>query len=372
MIVTGVVFLAGLLLVIWTLSSVVRAFVLPRSDNTFLTRAIFRLVFSIFRLRLKRVNSYEDRDRIMAFFAPVALLVNPVIWLALVLSGYTAMFWASGVRPLKAAFVLSGSSLYTLGFASDPAVLRLVLIFSEATIGLGLVALLISYLPTIYSAFSQRERAVAMLEVRAGSPPTAVEMLSRFQRLNSLELLDPLFAEWEIWFANLEETHTSLAALVFFRSPQPDRSWITAAGAVLDTAALYLSIGGPGNSRQAALCIRAGYIALRRIADFFDIPYDPDPAPTDPISIARVEFDTAYAALMAAGLPVIVGADQAWRDFAGWRVNYDTVLVSLAAFTMAPYAPWSSDRSLASMGPLSRRAQLGSGLRARLAKKNPS
>lgn len=372
MIISSVVFLMGLLLVAWTLSSVVRAFVLPRSDNTFLTWAIFRGVFTLFHLRLRNVNSYADRDRIMAFFAPVALLVNPLIWLALVLTGYVAMFWAVGVRPLKEAFILSGSSLYTLGFATTPDPLQLILIFSEATIGLGLVALLISYLPTMYSAFSQRERAVAMLEVRAGSPPTAVEMLSRFQRLNSLQLLDPLFAEWEIWFANLEESHTSLAALVFFRSPQPDRSWITAAGAVLDSAALYLSITGAGDSRQAALCIRAGYIALRRIADFFNIPYDPDPAPTDPISIARSEFDVAYTALKAAGLPMTVEPDQAWRDFAGWRVNYDTVLISLAAFTMAPYAPWSSDRSLASMNLLRQRAQLSGGWRARAAKKSPS
>jgi len=92
--------------------------------------------------------------------------------------------------------------------------------------------------------------------------------------------------------------------------------------------------------------VRAGYLALRAIGDFYGVPYDPDPAPTDPISIARDEFEDAYAELASAGVPLRPDREQAWRDFAGWRVNYDTVLLALAALTVAPYAPWSSDRSL--------------------------
>src|SRR5205085_8392901 len=112
---------------------------------------------------------------------------------------------------------------------------------SEATIGLILVALLIAYLPTMYAAFSRREAAVSMLEVRAGSPPSAVEMILRFHRLNRLVYFNTLWTSWEVWFVELEESHTSLAALAFFRSPHPDRSWITAAGTVLDAAALVIS-----------------------------------------------------------------------------------------------------------------------------------
>lgn len=343
------VFAAGFLLVAVTLSTAIKTYVLPRSANTLLSRLVFRSVFALFRLRLKRVNTYEQRDHIMAMFAPTALLATPVVWLIFILLGYTAMYWATGIQPLKQAFILSGSSLFTLGFATDAAWGRLALIYSEATLGLGLVALLLAYLPTMYAAFSTRERSVAMLEVRAGSPPSAVELLSRAHRLNSSAMLDPLFAEWEIWFANLEESHTSLAALVFFRSPQSDRSWVTASGAILDSAALYLALLQPESTRQAALCIRAGYIALRRVADFFQIAYDADPKPDDPVSISREEFNLAYNTLAAAGLPIVADRDQAWRNFNGWRVNYDTVLVALAALTMAPYAPWSSDRSVLSM-----------------------
>jgi hypothetical protein len=156
-----------------------------------------------------------------------------------------------------------------------------------------------------------------------------------------------LWTSWEAWFVDIEESHTSLAALSFFRSPQPHRSWVTAAGAVLDAASLVLSAVDIPRDTQADLCIRAGYLALRYIASFFRISYNPDPAPTDPISITKKEFDAACDELAEVGVPLKPDREQAWRDFAGWRVNYDTVLLALAELTMAPPAPWSSDRRLA-------------------------
>src|SRR5204863_3163521 len=92
-------------------------------------------------------------------------------------------------------------------------------------------------------------------------------------------------------------------------------------------------------------------LALRELADLYGIPYDPDPAPEALISISRDEFDDAYRHLGAAGVPIRPDRERAWRDFAGWRVNYDSVLLALAGLTMAPYAPWSSDRSLRTWRP---------------------
>jgi hypothetical protein len=114
---------------------------------------------------------------------------------------------------------------------------------------------------------------------------------------------------------------------------------------VLDAAALTLSIGEETRPPEAALALRSGYIGLRRIADFFGIPYDPDPQQGDPIGISRREFGRALDDLTEAGVAVRSDRDAAWLDFAGWRVNYDTVLLDLAELTMAPYAPWTSDRS---------------------------
>lgn len=338
------VFIAGLCLNFFTLSAALRTFVLPRSENVWLTRLVFRTVYRLFRLRLKWTNSYAERDRIMAYFAPVALLLLPVMWIVSVLAGYTAMFWSLGVGGWFEAFFVSGSSLLTLGFAPVNGIGQEILAFSEATLGLGLVALLIAYLPTMYTAFSRREALVTMLEVRAGTPPSAVTMIERFHRIQGLSRLEEQWARWEVWFTELEESHTSFSPLVFFRSPRSDQSWITAAGAVLDAAALATSTLDIPRNPQAALCIRAGYLALRSIAGFYRLPYDPNPAPTDPISITRYEFDQVYDRLAGQQIPLKRDRDQAWRDFAGWRVNYDTVLLLLAELTMAPYAPWSSDR----------------------------
>jgi hypothetical protein len=147
------------------------------------------------------------------------------------------------------------------------------------------------------------------------------------------------------WFTEVQETHTSYGSLSFFRSPNPHRSWVTAAGAVLDTAAIRLAVLDIPFTPSAPLCIRSGYLALREVAGFYGFDYDDSPAPDDPISVAREEFDDLCDKLAEAGVPVRPDRDQAWRDFAGWRVNYDRVLITLAGFVMAPYAPWVSDRS---------------------------
>ncbi len=183
--------------------------------------------------------------------------------------------------------------------------------------GLGLIAVLVAYLPTIYAACSRREAAHAALATGAGTPPSAVERLIRTHRIDRLGELDGLWLARQAWFADVEETHTSLAAVVFFCSPRSDRSWVTAAGAVLDSAALVNSTVDVPRSPQASLCVRSGYLCLRAIGDFFDVAYDPDPAPTDPISITRDEFDAACAPLADAGVPLEADRDQAWRDFRG-------------------------------------------------------
>ncbi len=338
--------LLGLLLNFLALRSVVNTFVLPRSANDKVSRAVFLSTRRLFRLFTNRATSYADRDRIMAYYAPVSLLLLLPTWLAMILIGYMGFYVALGVEDWNEAFRLSGSSLLTLGFAQQPGVATTIVIFSEATIGLIMVALLIAYLPTMYSAFSRREATVTMLEVRAGAPPSAVEMLLRYSRIHGLHQLGDVWQMWEVWFAEVEETHTSLAALAFFRSPQPEHSWITAAGAILDAAALTNAVVDLPHDAQADLCIRAGYLALRHISDFFFIPYNRNPQPTDPISISRQEFDAACAQLEQGEVPLKADREQAWQAFVGWRVNYDTVLLALAALTMAPYAPWSSDRSL--------------------------
>ncbi|MCC7207888.1 MAG: hypothetical protein IT323_11310 [Anaerolineae bacterium] len=338
----------GLALVYVSLRSMVQTFVLPRSARDGIVTAVARALLGLFRgvLHLRGVETYEQRDRLMAFYAPVLLLVLPPVYLALISVGYTLIYLSLGYGDFTASFELSGSSLLTLGVMSaNSSLLITAIMFTEATIGLTVIAVLIAYIPTMYGAFSRRETLVALLEVRAGSPPSAVQMIERMQRLERLERLHDIWPVWEQWFAELEETHTSLVALVFFRSPQASRSWITAAGTVLDAAALVASTLDIKREVNAEICIRAGYLALRKIADYFQIAYDPNPGRNDPVSISQAEFDQVYDDLLAVGIALKPDRQQCWEDFAGWRVNYDRVLLSLAALTMAPYAPWISDRS---------------------------
>jgi hypothetical protein len=346
------VFVAGAFVVMATIGSAVRTVILPRAVPSHITRRVFRVMRGLFYVRAGRRASYERNDRILAMYGPVSLLALLLTWLMLLMGGYIAMFWANGVRPIRTAFDTSGSSLLTLGFERSRDIPNTALAFSEAALGLLILALLITYLPSVYSAFSKREVMVGLMEVRAGSPPSAIEMLQRFSLIEFKYGLEELWPQWETWFAELEETHTSIPVLAFFRSPQPHRSWVTAAGTVLDAAALVASTVDVPRQPDAELMIRAGYIALREIAEYFRIRFDPDPKPDDPISITRAEYDDACRRLEKAGVKLKPDRDQTWRDFAGWRVNYDTVLLGLALLTTAPMAEWSSDRSPIARSPL--------------------
>ncbi len=342
---------AGVALIALVVDSAVRTFVVPRGVTSRFTRAVSLGMRRGFDLLTARLQTYESRDRVMALYSPVTLVVLPGVWLATLLVAFAGVLVAVDGRGWSDALHLSGSSLLTLGFDRPTGGLTVAVCFIEAATGLALLALLIAYLPTIYGAFSRREASVTQLSVRAGTPPSPSNLLIRAHLTGFLTDLDETWSSWERWFVELEETHTSFPALSFFRSPNPQRSWVTAAGTVLDTASLYLAAVDVAWAPRAATCIRAGFLSLRAVGDVFDIDHPADPAPDDPISVGRDEFDAVCDELADAGVPIKADRDQAWRDFAGWRVNYDRVLVVLAGLVMAPDSTWSSDRSAARHRP---------------------
>ena len=335
------VFVAGVLIVARTLLSAIKAFILPRGARDWIVGMVFRELRRAFNVLAPKRLPYPKRDRIFAYYAPVALAVLAVTWLILVLIGFAAMYWGLGSHTAGDAIRLSGSSLLTLGFATPSGGFETVLTFIEAISGLGLAALLVGYLPTMYAAFARRELDVNLLEVRADRPASAAAMLIRYHRLGRFDVLSSEWHRWETWFADVEESHTTLSALPFYRSAQPEHSWIIAAGAVLDAAALSRSLLDVPRDVQADLTIRAGYIALRRIADFFGIKYDPAPARADPTSVTREKFDIVAAELETVGLALRADRDAAFLDFNGWRVNYDRPLLALSRLVLAPEALWN-------------------------------
>ena len=335
-------------LALGTLGSAVRTVVVPRGEQTFVARITVIPMRRLFHFVASHRRDAVKADSTLARFGPSALMMFPFVWATGVVLGCACILWALGVEPFRAAFILSGSSLTTMGFRTTTDLPTLVVSIIEGIVGLGLVALLISFLPTIYGAFSKRELAVAKLHLRATGPDgvaSPTSLLMRRHMIDSIGEMAPMWTEWEDWFVEVEESHTSFPILVFFRSPVPDRSWIASAGMALDSAALYLSVLDVPREPRAQLMIRTGTLSLRRVCDFFGFEYDAEPAPTDPISITRAEFDAAMDEFAAAGMSLVADRDQAWRDYSGWRVNYDRPLLSLASFVDAPPIPWSTDRA---------------------------
>jgi hypothetical protein len=341
-------FACGVMLVLWTISQALRSFVLPRRDRTILTHNIFRFVQAILSLLFRSTSPYEKKDRVLAMVSPIAMFVLPMVWLALITLGYAAMYWA--LRPslgFYESLVLSGSSLLTLGFAFQNSLPMLLLAFTQAAIGMMLVALLVGFLPTLYSAIAERERMVMDLGAYAGSPPEPIELI-RWMHVSGLladiEKLAPFWLDWRAWFLQTEEHHTSLAAMNYFRSSRPNQHWVTTAGAVLDTLSIVASsIDVPGATTWVGV-LMVGTMSLRSISDYWDIPYDPDPKPSDPIGVKREEFLGLLQELEAFGVPIHSDHEECWNHFSGWRVNYDAVMLGLAKATTAPYGFWSSDR----------------------------
>lgn len=360
--------IVGIVVVLGTLLSAVRTVVVPRAESVWITRVVFGGLLRV-AVRVSRLGSgFQWTDRVMSLYAPIALLSLPLVWLTSVYFGFALLFWAAGEGDPMRVLEVTGSSLLTLGFTHPTGAAGVALSFIGASVVLTIVVLLlVTYLPTMHAAFAERERLVTMLETRAGSPPTGDALIDRFARIHGLGQLDPMWETWEDWFARVQESHTSQPALVFFRSQKPERSWITAAGALLDAAALFVScvdhqyvldhwegfpvpITGSESSERirnprAEVCIRSGYLCLREIASFYELEYLDDPAPDDPIAITRSEFDEVWERLDGSGVPLIEDREAAWRAFAGWRVNYEEPLLRLADLVAAPEAPWVSDRS---------------------------
>ena len=254
-----------------------------------------------------------------------------------------------GSRPASAvveAFVTSGSSLLTLGFLRPPGTGEIILTFVEAGIGLGLVSLMISYLPTIYGAFSRREALVGLLEVRAGLPPSPAELLTRYERIGWLDRIDDdVFEKWEtVVHGGGGEPHQPAVARVLpftapasaAGSPQPAACWTpppsSAPPSTVRTMPAPTSCCAPASSH----CAESPTTSAS--------PTTPTRRRMRRSRSAAVNSTCCASSCAPSGIPLKADRDQAWRDFAGWRVNYDAVLLALCGMVMAPPAKWSSDR----------------------------
>ena len=358
----------GALLVIAAGWSVIGTVVVPRRIRSWLTRMVARSVNAAFHFVADGFDSYEPRDRILAAQAPIQLILQIVAWLAVFELGFSLLLWPSmNSGGLAGAFELGASSLCTLGYLAPRHAGSMGLSDLASLVGLGTVALQIGYLPTLYGAFSRREALVTMLDSRAGVPSWGPELLARTHYglgtgVSAIGRLPELFEDWERWSADVSESHATYLALINFRSPRALSSWLTAQLAVLDAAALYLSLlPDASGAVSARLCLRGGFSCLGNIARArgFAIPEEADPS--EGIALTYEEFVDAIERLASVDFPLERSNEEAWRDFVGWRVNYEAAANAIARAIDAPPALWSGPRrhsipAIPPMRPPTRRA----------------
>lgn len=347
--------IVGLIIQVIVLDAAIRTFLLPRAANVPLSRYTALVIRKFFWL-LAGHKTYLVKDRILSLYASIVLLTYQALWLALSVVAFAFFFVAAGIAHFGLAFEISGSSLFTLGIIAVHHGGASVLEYVEAGVGLTLLALLIAFIGPLYQGFQRREYAVSRLTVRAGIPATPWGVLEIAQSVESYDRLDELWREWEQWFIDVGETHTTLPILNFYRSPTPTQSWIGSAATVLDAAALFNAAVDAKPSPTAGLCIRAGWLTLRRIGDYFKIRYPTTMTKDIPISITREEFEIVLARLELVGVPILADHDAAWSDFVGWRINYDALVERFYTIFVCPRTDWKTAAIEPLVGPSNKRA----------------
>jgi hypothetical protein len=347
----------GVAMALAILGSALKTVVLPQEGFPRLAQLVFAVVY---RLLVHRGRAGSRAIRLRALYAPVALVSLPLVWMLLMVVAFTFIFWGTGSLSVQQAFEISGSSLTTLGFKEPDTTTRIWLAFIEATIGLGLVALLISYLPTIYGAYNNREKGIIRLRPLTGAPPSAVALLQTLQRIGALESQD-FWSNQCDWILDMQQTHTAFPILTYFPETHRDHSWVATVGTLLDASALVMSASGTRGTdsfeeveKGPMRVLVFGMPAFVRIARAASIPLDEPPTitevvghfsePAPPITVTRAEYGDAMAALS----PIISVAngdeEEGWRRFAWVRSSYEPALRALAGLTFAYSSPWTTDR----------------------------
>jgi Ion channel len=263
--------------------------VLPRrpSGRLRITRLFFFLTWTPWSAVAKRIKNRRVQEEVYGIYGPLSLLLLLMLWAVLLILTFGLMFFAIGspfaepggpsswsvLAQLRTDLYMSGTTLFTLGLGDvlpRGAMARSLVIF-EAGAGLGFVALVIGYLPVLYSAFSRREVSIALLDARAGSPPTAGELLRRHGFDGGDEAIIVLLSEWERWSAELLESHISYPILCYYRSQHDNQSWLSALTAILDACSLLITSVEETPVRQAQLTFAMARHALVDLALVFHL-----------------------------------------------------------------------------------------------------
>jgi len=276
--------IAGLFILFATLWEAFETIILPRrvTRPIRLVRMFYRASWKFWALVNCLIRSKKVRDAHLSYYGPLSLLGLFATWAFLLVLAFAMLHWAAGsainapgeTPTFRTDFYLSGTTFFTLGLGdvTPRTTLAKAITVTEGGTGFGFLGLMISYLPTLYGAFSQRELNISLLDARAGSPPTASELLRRHSQFSDNEVLTPYLRDWEIWAAQLMESHLSYPVLCYFRSQHDNQSWLAAFTAVLDVSALLIAYGEGTAKWQSQLTFAIARHAVVDLAEVLRVP----------------------------------------------------------------------------------------------------
>jgi hypothetical protein len=332
---------AGLVIIAGTIVSVVKTLVVPRRAWSFVPRIVETSTTWVFMAIARRMRSYDLIDRFLGFLGPSVLILQLVVWLVLLVLGF-AFLLVPSTDSLGLALAHSGSSTFTLGITSrDPGATSGIDVVAGA-VGLIVIALTVAYLPAIYQVIRRRAVLSKQLSNRIGSPAWGPHVLLKHHSANGMAVLPALYSDWDRWACEVADGHTKYPVLNQFRLPRSRHHWMLSLVAMMDAAAMDLSLrrDAPVEARlflqSAIACVNLDLATPLHIST----------EPSDTTAVTEKEFSEAVRALVDAGFPCDVRNELAWESFLERRAQYDGTICRILDAIVAPAAPWTGSRTL--------------------------
>ena len=341
----------GLLIITNVLWEAFETIILPRRVNRRwrVTVLFYRGTWRPWRSIARWFKKVRARETFLSFYGPLSLLTLLVFWATSLIVGFALLLYGVGhqvttARAFETCLYLSGTTFFTLGLGDvvpHTSAGRFLAVV-ESGLGFGFLALVLSYLPVIYQAFSRREVNIVLLDARAGSPPTAGELLRRHAEPDGMESLQRLLHSWERAAAEILESHVSYPAVTYFRSQHNNESWLASLTAILDTSALLIAGVENACARQARLTFA---ICRHTVVDLAQL-FNAVPRPVTVDRLPPAEFERMQTMLSQAGLK-LSGGEAAAKKLAKLRDMYEPYVEALSRFFYMDLPPWIVAREIA-------------------------
>jgi hypothetical protein len=339
--------IAGIVCLFGVLLDAFQTIILPRraTGRFRLTRLFYISTWKPWVFVVSRLHNARKRETAFSYYGPLSLIFLLVLWAAAMVVGFALIFYSlgspfnDGTQPvnLRTDLYVSGTTIFTLGLGDvtprSPVSRELIIL--EAGTGFGFLAVVMGYFPVLYGAFSRREVSISLLDARAGSPPTAAELLRRHSYQGAESALSLLLVEWERWSAELLESHISYPLLCYFRSQHTNQSWISALTAILDTSALLIAGVRGHEARQAQLTFAMARHALVDLAQIFSL----DPVSNAPDRLPPQQYERLYGLLCESGVSVCRDGRSIER-LREMRALYEGYAEALGEYLHMPLPPW--------------------------------